>query len=118
MSDPFVAPSQENSFGGPRRRWQLKRIGPVSAGLFAGAAGAIMGLFAGIVLALFTGIGAAGVQGNPQGMNAVVGLGAFGIVVLPLFYGIMGFIGGVINAFVYNIVAGLTGGISLEFDQV
>jgi hypothetical protein len=34
-----------------------------------------------------------------------------------LIYGIGGFIGGVIYAFIYNILAGMTGGLQMEFSR-
>lgn len=42
------------------------------------------------------------------------GVGA--IIFLPIMYGIMGFIGGAIMAFVYNVVAGIAGGVELELE--
>ena len=75
-----------------------------------------MGLFAGIIMMLFTGVGVAQAQ-NPQGANALLGMGAFGLIALPIFYGVGGFIGGAINALIYNIIAGLTGGIVLDLHQ-
>jgi hypothetical protein len=45
-------------------------------------------------------------------MGALFGVGS--ILLLPLFYGALGFIGGAISAFVYNLVAGVVGGIELE----
>jgi hypothetical protein len=39
------------------------------------------------------------------------------IVVLPVLYGALGFIGGVISAALYNVIASVAGGIELELDQ-
>lgn len=38
-------------------------------------------------------------------------------IFLPVFYAILGFIAGIIFAFVYNLVAGWTGGIELTFSD-
>ena len=49
-------------------------------------------------------------------MPGILGMG-FGLIVIgPIFYGVMGFIVGVIGAFVYNIVAGWVGGIEVEVE--
>jgi hypothetical protein len=40
------------------------------------------------------------------------GVGA--IIFLPLFYGVLGLIGGALGAALYNLFAGLFGGIELE----
>ena len=37
-----------------------------------------------------------------------------GAIALPIFYGICGFVGGVIQALIYNIAAGVIGGIRIE----
>ncbi len=49
-----------------------------------------------------------------------VGIPGFGGViffVLPFLYGFMGFIMTVISCLIYNLIAGWTGGIELEFDE-
>jgi hypothetical protein len=45
------------------------------------------------------------------------GAGAILFIFLPIVYAIVGFIAGVITAFVYNLVAGWTGGIELTFSD-
>jgi hypothetical protein len=42
----------------------------------------------------------------------LIGLGA--IVVLPIFYGVLGFLMAVIAAWLYNLAAGFTGGVEIE----
>jgi hypothetical protein len=63
--------------------------------------------------------------GSMVGGNAGLAVGGGGIVFgllimigLPIFYGIMGFIFGAISALVYNIFAGLVGGIEIEVENV
>ena len=53
---------------------------------------------------------------NQQAMPAV-GMIA-GAVIAPIFYAIFGFIGGVIAAFIYNLVASWTGGIEFTLVDV
>ncbi len=53
---------------------------------------------------------------NQQPMPAV-GMIA-GAVIFPILYAVFGFIGGVIAAFIYNLVAGWTGGIEFTLVDV
>lgn len=116
MSNPFESP-QFNSPVAVDRTIRLKRLGVVSSGIFGGAAGAGFGLIVGTIVMLAA---MAGALENPgggpaQGTNIVVG-----VVVLigaPLGYGLFGFIGGLLNAVIYNLVAGITGGLELEFGE-
>jgi hypothetical protein len=51
-------------------------------------------------------------SGGGAAFAAMFGVGA--IIILPLFYGVIGLIGGAIGAALYNLFAGLFGGIELE----
>ena len=114
--NPFEAPTYVDA-GTGRRMLRLKRIGVLSSGLFGAAAGVLMGLIAGgfIFLVSLAGVGAGG--GNAQNVGAVMGMGAGALIFAPLMYGFMGFFGGMINAVVYNVVAGMSGGIEMEFGE-
>ena len=90
----------------------VKRIGPMSCGKVLGGLYGLLGLIAGGILSLFSLVGAS-IGGSDQGMLAVGG-GVGSIIILPLFYGVLGFIGGVISAALYNLVAGMFGGIEIE----
>ena len=48
----------------------------------------------------------------PSWIAPIFGIGA--IVIAPVFYGVMGLIGGAVAAAVYNLVAGVAGGLDLE----
>lgn len=91
---------------------RLKHVGPLSAALFRAAAGALTGLLIGGfgMPGSLAGVGARG--GNPA---LALGMGAGMLLFAPVFYGFFGFLGGLINAVVYNIVASLSGGIEVEF---
>jgi hypothetical protein len=39
------------------------------------------------------------------------------IIFLPIFYGILGFIGGLITAWTYNLVARFAGGLEIELED-
>jgi hypothetical protein len=47
-------------------------------------------------------------------MGLLFGVGA--IVLLPIFYGLLGFVCALVGAALYNVVAKLTGGIELELE--
>ena len=63
-------------------------------------------------------LASSGAEGSLQGAAALgipavfIGVGA--IVLLPLVYGLFGFVVGFVHALVYNVVAGFAGGLVLE----
>jgi len=77
-----------------------------------------MGLIFGGMIAL---VSLAGVA-MPQQQNAEVNPMAFmlaggvaALIILPIMYGAMGFVGGIIMAAFYNLVASIVGGLELDF---
>lgn len=89
--------------------WSVARIYAVMAGSF--------GLLFGLFLALFSLVGA-GLANDPDApawLMPIFGVGA--IIVLPLFYGTIGLVSGALTAAIYNLFAGLVGGISIEVEQ-
>ena len=91
----------------------IKRIAPLSLARVAGTLYAVMGLFFGCIVSLIAMAGGFGPQTsqNPA-LSAMLGVGA--IFILPIFYGGIGFVGTLIAAWLYNILAGLVGGIELD----
>jgi hypothetical protein len=81
----------------------------------------IIGVIYGLFIMLF---GAAMSSLMPQSENqAMGGIGSVvaGIIIMiavPIFYGIFAFIGGAIGALVYNLAAGIVGGIRFELEGV
>ncbi|MDE0422878.1 MAG: hypothetical protein OXK76_18580 [Gammaproteobacteria bacterium] len=87
---------------------EVKRIGVLSVGKIFGIVGAVFGAIAGLFLALFS-----GALGEPfLGGNWFVQL-----IGLTLIYAILSFVGGVIYAALYNLVAGWVGGVQIELDD-
>jgi len=98
----------------------LRRIGVLSCGKVMGVTYAVMGFIFGAIMALASMMGAAINQGANAGNAEAMGImavGVFAIVLFPILYGIGGFIGGVIMAAVYNLVAGMIGGLEMEFEH-
>jgi hypothetical protein len=97
--------------------WEIKmmvlmRVDPLSAAKVMGIVYAFMGFLFGAFMTLLGVLGnAAGAQQGPGGI--LFGVGA--VIVLPIVYGIGGFVGGIISAAVYNFVVSMVGGIEFEF---
>ncbi len=115
-NNPYDAPYQANvrpvqSAG--TRSVVIKRLDVMSCGVMLGALYVIIGL---VVGAIFFMISIAGLAiGGQQAAGGLVG-GIAAIVLLPLFYGAMGFIGGIIFALLYNLIAGMAGGIRMDLE--
>ncbi len=94
----------------------LRRIDPLSLAKVFGLLYTLLGLLAGAAISLFAIAGALStIQSDSAGfMGFVFGAGA--IVIVPLFYGALGFVGGFITAIFYNLVAKLAGGVVLELE--
>lgn len=116
MSNPFAMPEIQSNANPARTSMKLKRVGIFSSGLFMGAGGAAMGGLGGIILFL---VSLAGIGAGAQNVNAgeaAIGAGLM-ILLLPVMYGILGFIAGAFYAFIYNLIAGMTGGLEMEFGR-
>jgi hypothetical protein len=98
----------------------LRRIGIWSAAKLNGVLYAVIGLCVGIVVSLASMLGAMATSD----MSSETGFGAFpamfigvgAIIVLPIVYGVLGLIGGAIGAGIYNLAAGMMGGLELELN--
>jgi hypothetical protein len=100
----------------------IKRIGPLQAGKMLGVLYACMGL---IFVPIFMLAAAAGAfaqhvhraEASLAVPDAVVAGIMFGMgIFMPVIYGVMGFIFGVIGAAIYNLVARWIGGIEVEVE--
>jgi hypothetical protein len=96
----------------------LARVGVLSAGKVLGIVYALLGFIVGGFVALVSMFGGA-VNMAQNGNNAVpfAGAGVMAIVMLPIIYGILGFLGGIISAAIYNVVAGMVGGLEFELER-
>ena len=91
----------------------VKRIGPLSVGKIAGTLYAVLGVPIGAVVSLIAMAGGMGSDtAGASGMGALVGVGA--IVIFPVLYGGLGFVFTMLAAALYNVVAGMVGGIELD----
>jgi hypothetical protein len=95
-------------------------VSVVQAGLVLGGLYAFISLIFSVFLVLFGVIAMASGAGSSDAAAAMGGgLGMIVIaIVIPIAYGAAGFIGGVIVAAVYNMIAKMTGGIEVTVAEV
>jgi hypothetical protein len=101
---------------------RIKRIAPLQAGKMMGILYACMGL---IFLPIFLLAATAGAFAqhtqSAQGASAAPAAAVAGIMFgmglfMPVIYGVMGFVFGIIGAAIYNLVARWIGGIEVEVE--
>jgi hypothetical protein len=97
----------------------IKSIGPMSLAKIMGLLYAGIGFLIGGLFALFSLLGGAAMMASASqdsgmggGLMAGIGLGA--IILFPICYGVLGFIGGLIMALLFNIVTKFAGGLELD----
>jgi hypothetical protein len=100
---------------------RLKRVGLMNLALTLGVMYAVFGFIFGLFFALFAMVGAGFAQlaGEESGVGGPIfgllfGVGA--VIFLPVFYGVLGFLGGLLMGGLYNVVSKLTGGIELTLE--
>jgi len=92
----------------------IKRIGVLKLAIFQMAMMAAFGVLAALVL-LGVGSMLGSVGGQQAGMIGAVG-GIAALIILPIMYGVIGFIAGAIGAALYNLIAGIVGGIEIDVE--
>jgi hypothetical protein len=93
----------------------LRRIGILSLGKFFCVLYGLMGLLVGAAVFLGSISGAAFNVRGPAG--AMLGIGVSVIIVLPLLYGLLGFLFGILGAALFNLVASMVGGIEIQLSR-
>ena len=93
----------------------IRRIDPLSAMKTAAILYAVFGLILGAIFSLISMLGfMAGSSGGSRAFGLL--FGAAGIIIFPIFYGIIGAVAAAIGAFLYNGIAGFTGGVRIELE--
>lgn len=91
----------------------ITRIGPLSVAKVAAVLYAGIGLIIGAFVSLAAMAGAMFIPREEGGMfGAIFGVAA--IIVVPLFYAVLGFIGTFIAAALFNVAVGITGGVEVD----
>ena len=96
----------------------IRRIQPLPLAKIMGIGYGIMGLLFGVFFAIaFSGFGGLSQTQKPMPGWAAAIFGVAAVIFMPILYGLMGFVGGLISALVYNLLAGRIGGIVLEVED-
>ena len=92
----------------------VRRVSPLSLAKLMGVVYLAIGLLIGACVSLLSIVGGAFFPSNESsGMTGVL-FGAAAIVVLPIFYGVLGFLGSLLMAVVYNAAASVVGGVEID----
>jgi hypothetical protein len=101
----------------------IRRLGVMSVAKIQALLMFVIGLVIGVIYGLlFIVFGAAIAAFAPRGEGQAMGgvgsvVGGLAImVVFPILYGFLGFLGGAIGALIYNVAAGVVGGIKFELE--
>jgi hypothetical protein len=97
-------------------RKRLSNVAPLQLGIVLGALYGCLGLIFVPFFLLFSMIaphlqnaGGSSSAAGPAAAFMAMGVGM--AIMIPIFYAILGFIGGVISALIYNLIAMMTGGV-------
>lgn len=93
----------------------INRVRPLSVGKVAGMLYAILGLIFGAIVSLIAMAG--GMGANPDEPGAAVWSAIFGagaVVLLPIMYGVFGFVMTLLMAALYNLTARMVGGVEID----
>ena len=98
---------------------RITGLGVVSFAKLMGFCGVIIGLIIGLIYGgiIILATVAGGIAGGEMGLAGIgIAGGVFTIVVLPIVYGIMSFIGGLIYGAVLNFALSKTGGLEIRIE--
>lgn len=92
----------------------VRRVEPFSAAKVGGMLYAILGLILGIIFTLMSSTIGSMMGSGAGSFGALFGVGS--IILLPIVYGIVGFIACLIMAALYNAAAKFAGGIEIQVE--
>jgi hypothetical protein len=99
-------------------KMQVRRVGVFSYAKIMAVVMAGVMLIIGIPLGLIMMvIGAAALTQDGAAGGIGIGMGLAYMIILPIVYGVLGFIMGALSALIYNVAAGFVGGIELELEN-
>lgn len=100
---------------------RIHNVGVLSLANVLGLLYGLLGLIFGAIFTVVSLLGAGFGMMMEGGLHDGTGMGWIGslfgiaaIVLLPLFYGVMGWVTGAVTAFLYNLVAARVGGIEVD----
>ena len=97
----------------------IKRIGVLSLAKLMTVLYGGIGLVVGACFALFSLLGggammASGQEGAAAGSAMMMGMGIGAVIIFPIFYAVLGFIGGLISGWLFNLASRFTGGLEMD----
>jgi len=100
---------------------KLTKVGILSFAKLQGIFGIFVGVFVGIFFSFFLFL-LAGIVASSMGFDKVplvskLLISFVLIISFPLFYGVIGFIGGAFGAWMYNFASKRVGGLEVEFER-
>lgn len=95
--------------------FRLRSIGVLSSAKIFAVVQAAIGILVGFLFLIFAIVGAALAPAQQKlGMAGMIVIA----ILMPVIYGLIGFVAGAIWAFVYNLVAQAIGGLELQLDAI
>ena len=91
----------------------VTRVSPISVAKISGVLYALLGLIFGAIISAAAMAGAMMPDSGEAGPMGML-FGAAAIVILPLFYGCLGFVMTLLMAALFNLAAGWTGGVEID----
>jgi hypothetical protein len=95
-----------------RVKRHIKHIGPLQLGVTLAVLNAILGLLVAPIIILSISLA----PNAHRQLPPIFGIGMGLVIAVPIFYGVGGFMLGLISGAVYNLVAKMTGGIEVEVE--
>jgi hypothetical protein len=92
----------------------VTRIGPMSVARIAGVLYALLGLVFGGFVSLASIGGAMSGAVAPTGVGGMMMFGAAAVFMFPIIYGFFGFLMTLVGAALYNVLAGVLGGVEID----
>jgi len=96
----------------------IKHIGPLSCAKIAAVLYAVVGFIIGGIISLVSlagGFATAAFAGDPsRGTRLVPFLFGTAVMAFPIFYAVMGFVGALVAAWLYNVAASVVGGVKVD----
>ncbi len=91
---------------------RIQRIGPKSVAKLSGVLYALLGLIIGVLFFIISLL----IPGKSPGSGALLLFGIATPIIFPILYGGIGFVFGLVIAWLYNLVAKWVGGIEVEIN--
>lgn len=102
---------------------RIRKIGVLSVAKMYALMMLVISLIISIPYGLFIMVFGAAMMGTGERAGLAAGggsivIGLLFMIGLPIFYGLIGFVFGAIGALVYNIFAGIVGGVEIEVESI